>query len=167
MHGAAPLQLSPEDKLDALRLLDEFHFWHSLDDVRFCTECRQSITGWQIRVIETNGTRGRLHVQCPTDGCTSIPSQWVYADPFRAAALRSDPGSFDVRQSTLQDKIAVSHHGQACSVRLTEVGRNKNGVNHSVNANIGQRSRSFRAVFARLAILRSFATGLHGFHPIP
>ena len=148
----SPLHLSPEDKLDALRKLDEFLFWHSLDDVRFCTECQRSITGWQVQVIESNGTRGRLHLQCPTEGCTSLPSQWVDGDPIRAAALRSDAGSFDLRQSTHNDKIAISHHGQARTGRLLQVGRNK---------------PSFRAVLSRLAIIRSIATGLHGFHPIP
>ena len=89
MSAHPQMNLSPEDKLDILQRLDEFHFWHSLDDRRFCTECRHSITGWDIQVIELTGTRGRMYLRCPTDGCLSSPSQWIYADPVLAAALRS------------------------------------------------------------------------------
>jgi hypothetical protein len=39
MSAFVPLQLEPADKLDALRYLDEFHFWHSLDEERLCQCC--------------------------------------------------------------------------------------------------------------------------------
>ena len=92
MHPSRPLSLSPEDKLDALRSLDEFHFWHSLDDRRNCKRCGRSISGRQILVLELKGTRGRLRLQCPTVGCISTPSDWVYADPVLAARLKSEFG---------------------------------------------------------------------------
>jgi len=34
VSASTPLHLAPEDKLDVLRYLDEFHYWHSLDDQR-------------------------------------------------------------------------------------------------------------------------------------
>lgn len=85
-----PVHLPPEDKLDALRSLDEFHYWHSLDDERRCKRCSRLITGRQILVVELQGTRGKLRLQCPTLACISTPADWVYADPVLAAKLRSD-----------------------------------------------------------------------------
>lgn len=74
-----PLELSVEDKLDALRYLDEFHCWYSLDDQRFCRCCGRRITGRQIVVVELQGTRGKFELRCPSAGCLSIPSDWVEA----------------------------------------------------------------------------------------
>jgi len=90
VSASIPLQLAPEDKLDLLRYLDEFHYWHSLDDERRCKRCSRLITGRQILVVELDGTRGRLRLQCPTVACVSTPSDWVYADPILAAKLRAD-----------------------------------------------------------------------------
>ena len=90
LSASTPLQLAPEDKLDLLRYLDEFHYWHSLDDERRCKRCSRLITGRQILVLELKGTRGKMRLQCPTVGCMSTPSEWVYADPVLAAKLRSD-----------------------------------------------------------------------------
>jgi hypothetical protein len=105
------LSLSPQDKLDALRMLDEFHLWRSLDDVRFCTECHRSFTGWAVQVIESKGTRGRLHLQCTTEGCLALPSQWVEDDPVRAAAFRGGTGSFRSPRAPAHGRVTVSHHG--------------------------------------------------------
>jgi hypothetical protein len=77
MSAYTPLQLSPEDKLDALRYLDELHFWYSLDDKRLCQCCGRLITGRQIVVVELQGTRGKLELQCPSTGCLSTPMDWV------------------------------------------------------------------------------------------
>ena len=81
MIAQIPLQLSAEDKLDALRYLDRFHFWRSLDDGRRCRCCGRSITGRQIAVFELYGTRGRLQLQCPSPGCLSTPSDWADLAP--------------------------------------------------------------------------------------
>jgi hypothetical protein len=104
MHPPCPLSLSPEDKLDALRSLDEFHFWHSLDDRRNCKRCGRSISGRQILVLELKGTRGRLRLQCPTVGCISTPSDWVYADPVLAARLKSGFGLGAQRLQSAKDE---------------------------------------------------------------
>jgi hypothetical protein len=69
--------LSDEEKLEALRRLDQFRQWHSLDEKRYCLVCGNLITGRQIQVVD--GTRGNrpLRLSCPTKGCNSIPMDWV------------------------------------------------------------------------------------------
>src|SRR4051812_25688719 len=89
MPHSPPLSLSPEDKLDALRYVDEFRFWNSLEDERICRRCQQRISARQILVFERQGTRGDLRLQCPTPGCGSNPSEWVYANPVLFAAYRN------------------------------------------------------------------------------
>ena len=71
------VQLSDDEKLEALRRLDQFRQWHSLDDKRYCLVCGNLITGRQIRVA--GGTRGNgpLRLSCPTERCNSIPMDWV------------------------------------------------------------------------------------------
>jgi hypothetical protein len=148
MHASSPSVLSPDDKLDLLRNLDEFHFWHSLDDRRFCKRCGRSITGRQILVIEMKGTRGHTRLQCPTVGCVSTASEWVYADPVLAARLKLD---FRPNLPAFHTPRAEPRHAQ-------------NGHNHGQWA---FRPRiSLREVAARLPILRPIATGLHAFHPV-
>jgi hypothetical protein len=69
--------LSDEEKLEALRRLDQFRQWHSLDEKRYCLVCGSLITGRQIQVA--GGTRGNgpLRLSCPTERCNSIPMDWV------------------------------------------------------------------------------------------
>jgi len=100
MLHSPPLTLSPEDKLDIIRYLDEFRFWRSLDDERRCTRCHEKITGRQVLVLDRPGTRGRMRLQCPTPGCASVPSEWVYANPvlfaaFKNSSARSGPSPHD------------------------------------------------------------------------
>jgi hypothetical protein len=148
MHASTPSVLTPEDKLDLLRNLDEFHFWHSLDDRRFCKRCGRSITGRQIVVIEMKGTRGRMRLQCPTVGCVSTAGEWVYADPVLAARLKSEfrpnpPGFHTPKVEPRRAQPRLTQRQWAVRPRI-----------------------SFREVAARLPILRSIATGFHAFHPV-
>jgi len=71
------IRLSDQEKLEALRLLDQFRQWHSLDEKRYCLVCGNLITGRQIQVA--GGTRGNgpLRLNCPTEQCNSIPMDWV------------------------------------------------------------------------------------------
>jgi hypothetical protein len=71
------ITLSDTDKLDALRRLDQFRQWRSLDEKRFCLVCGKIITGQQIQVA--GGTRGNgpLRLSCATERCNSIPMDWV------------------------------------------------------------------------------------------
>ncbi len=74
---SSPVNLSDGDKLEALRRLDQFRPWGSLDEKRYCLVCDEIITGKQIQV--TGGTRGNgpLRLSCPTERCHSIPMDWV------------------------------------------------------------------------------------------
>jgi len=69
--------LSDADHLDALRRLDQFRQWPSLDEKRYCLVCGKIIIGRQIEVA--GGTRGNgpLRLNCPTERCNSIPMDWV------------------------------------------------------------------------------------------
>jgi len=69
--------LSDQEKLEALRRLDQFRQWHSLDEKRYCLVCGNLITGRQIQVA--GGTRGNgpLRLNCPREQCNAIPMDWV------------------------------------------------------------------------------------------
>jgi hypothetical protein len=98
---SSPSKLSDAEKLEALRRLDLFRPWHSLDDKRYCLVCGKIITGKQIQV--SGGTRGNgpLRIDCPTERCHSIPFDWVLptdeimANLVRQEAEHSDVPAFD------------------------------------------------------------------------
>jgi hypothetical protein len=69
--------LSDQEKLEALRRLDQFRQWHSLDEKRYCLVCGNLITGRQIQVVDGTRGNGPLRLNCPTKGCNSIPMDWV------------------------------------------------------------------------------------------
>lgn len=66
------IELSPQEKLAALRTLDQFRRWDSLEDRRRCLQCGRTITGTQIRVMGP----APFHLQCPTPACSAIPMDW-------------------------------------------------------------------------------------------
>ncbi len=72
-----PVTLSDADKLDALRRLDQFRQWRSLDNKRYCLVCGKIITGREIQVAGGTGGNGSLRLSCPTERCNSIPMDWV------------------------------------------------------------------------------------------
>jgi hypothetical protein len=72
-----PVTLSDADKLDALRRLDQFRQWRSLDDKRYCLVCSKIITGREIQVAGGTRGNGSLRLSCPTERCNSIPMDWV------------------------------------------------------------------------------------------
>jgi hypothetical protein len=97
------IQLSDADKLDALRKLDQFRQWQSLDEKRYCLVCDKIITGRQIQVA--GGTRGNgpLRLSCPTLRCHSIPMDWVLpTDEILAKAEMMAAG--EARASNLADR---------------------------------------------------------------
>jgi hypothetical protein len=73
----AATTLSDDEKLEALRRLDQFRQWHSLDDKRYCLVCGKLITGRQIQVSGRTRGNGPLRLSCPTERCNSIPMDWV------------------------------------------------------------------------------------------
>jgi hypothetical protein len=150
MLHAPPLSLSAEDKLDIVRHLDEFRFWHSLDDERRCPRCHETITGRQILVLERPGTRGRMRLQCPTPGCASVPSEWLYVNPVLFASLKTPSARSGLSRDD-EVRLASAKYRQSEKTGRTKARR--------------RRSVSFRAMLARLPVLRPLATGLHAIHP--
>jgi hypothetical protein len=69
--------LSDHEQLEALRRLDQFRQWHSLDDKRYCLVCSTIISGRQIKVAGGTRGNGALRLSCATEGCNSIPMDWV------------------------------------------------------------------------------------------
>ena len=159
MHASSPLQLLPEDKIDALRKVDEFRFWYSLDDARRCARCKQTITGKQILVFELKGTRGRLRLQCPTVGCVSTPSEWTYADPVLAAKRKYTVG---------QRRLDAKNQGGDVQFRYqpSVTGRRKIPSRQKTRSSALHRMLSLRPAAAWLPILRPLATRFHAFHPV-
>ena len=70
-------RLSDEEKLEVLRRLDQFRQWHSLEEKRYCLVCGTLISGRQIQVAGDTRGNGPLRLSCPTEGCNSIPMDWV------------------------------------------------------------------------------------------
>ena len=109
--------LSDCEKLDALRQLDQFREWRSLDDKRFCLVCGRIITGRQIQV--TGGTRGNgPRLSCPTERCNSIPMDWVLpTDESLAVAETMASGE----ERKVASPTAVDHggaeHGSASQLK--------------------------------------------------
>lgn len=71
------VRLSDDEQLEALRRLDQFRQWHSLDEKRYCLVCGELITGRQVQVAGGTPGSGPLRLNCPTEGCNSIPMDWV------------------------------------------------------------------------------------------
>jgi hypothetical protein len=69
--------LTDADKLEALRHLDQFRQWRSLDEKRYCLVCSKIITGREIQVAGGTRGNGSLRLSCPTERCDSIPMDWV------------------------------------------------------------------------------------------
>lgn len=83
----ASVALSESEKLEALRRLDQFREWRSLDDKRFCLVCGKIVTGRQIQVAGDIRGDGPLRANCPTERCNSIPMDWALpTDEILAAA---------------------------------------------------------------------------------
>jgi hypothetical protein len=76
----AQLRLSAEAKLNLLRQLDRWRQWQSLDDRRLCLGCGRLISGHEIEAIQAK-EGGLMEVRCPTQGCQSIPLDWILPNP--------------------------------------------------------------------------------------
>jgi hypothetical protein len=112
----APTPLSDSDKLAALRRLDQFREWRSLNDKRFCLVCGKIITGLQIQVA--GGTRGNgpLCLSCPTERCNSIPMDWVLpTDEILALAETASSRECNVASSNAADSDAEHNLNRNCA----------------------------------------------------
>ena len=77
MTPSTAIRLSEEENLEALRRLDQFRQWHSLEEKRYCLVCGNLISGRQIQVADRTRGNEPLRLTCPTEGCNSIPMDWV------------------------------------------------------------------------------------------
>ncbi len=73
--------LSPEEKLETLRELDIFHHWDSIDERRLCRRCGQIISGREIKVSDSRHNPRGVRLECPTEGCPSVPFEWLMLEP--------------------------------------------------------------------------------------
>jgi hypothetical protein len=106
------VRLSENEQLETLRRLDQFRRWHSLDEKRYCLVCGKLVTGWQIQVA--GGTRGDgpMRLNCPTEGCNSIPMDWVLLTDEILA--RVEKMAAEERQaSALKPTAVVNSNGKA------------------------------------------------------
>ena len=78
------LTLTGAEKLEALRRLDQFRQWRSLDEKRYCLVCGKIIIGRQIQVAAGTRGNGPLRLNCPTERCISIPMDWVPTEEILA-----------------------------------------------------------------------------------
>ena len=105
---------SDNEQLEALRQLDQFRQWHSVDEKRYCLVCGKLLTGRRIQV--TGGTRGNgpLRLSCPTVGCNSIPMDWVL--PTDEILARVEKLAEDERKaSALKPAAVTTGNGKAVS----------------------------------------------------
>ena len=151
MLPSSALTLSPQDKLDALRYVDEFRFWRSLDDERRCGRCHQIITGRQILVFERQGTRGNLRLQCPTAGCVSKPGDWTYANLVQAAKPMAEPAVHAEKARAQAAANERTHHGERAAM---------------TRSSIFAPAPTFRTVLTRLLLGRPIASALHALRPM-
>jgi hypothetical protein len=97
MASSPPAPLSDAQKLAALRRLDQFRDWRSLDEKRYCLVCGKIITGRQIQVAADTHGDGPQGLNCPTERCNSIPMDWALpTDEILAAAETARPNECNI-----------------------------------------------------------------------
>lgn len=104
MPFSLPAPLADVDKLNALRRLDQFREWRSLDDKRYCLVCGKIITGRQIQVADDTRGDGLQRLNCPTERCNSIPMDWALpTDEILAAAETAPPNECNIAPTMTAD----------------------------------------------------------------
>jgi hypothetical protein len=78
--ASTQLQISAVEKLNVLKKLDRWRPWKSLDDRRLCLGCGRVISGHEID-ISTVSDEQPVEVHCPTEGCQSMPLDWILPNP--------------------------------------------------------------------------------------
>lgn len=101
------IKLSDQEKLAALRRLDQFRQWHSLDQTRYCLVCGKLISGRQIQVADGTGGNGPLRLSCPTERCNSIPMDWVL--PTDEILARAEKMAAEERKASVIKTAAVTN----------------------------------------------------------
>jgi hypothetical protein len=131
------VRLSDNEQLEVLRRLDQFRHWHSLDEKRYCLVCGILITGRQIQVTGGTPGNGALRVSCPTEGCNSIPMDWVLPTDEILARV---------------EKLAAEERKASASKRATVANDNGRPVRAAQEHNdLLSRFRNFAFHFKRLS----------------
>lgn len=110
------LNLSPTERLDALRKLDIFHRWESVGDKRLCRRCGKIITGWEIRILGARKGGEAAHLECPSEGCLAVPLDWIMIDPSQEKAPSS---RFQIRRR----RAPSENQGMSFSTKARHVRR--------------------------------------------
>ena len=76
----AKFQLSAEEKVRLLNQLDRWRPWKSLDDQRLCLGCGRLFDGHKVEATQ-NEAEQIMELHCPTQGCQSIPLDWILPHP--------------------------------------------------------------------------------------
>ena len=118
------ISLPDAKKLNVLRRLDQLRQWHSLDDKRYCLVCGNIITGHQIRVAAGTSGKPALRLSCPSDGCNSIPIDWmlptdeILAKVEMAAAKEHETAtSTRINHGRIPKRRHETHHRIAAQLR--------------------------------------------------
>lgn len=111
MSLSPPINLCEGEKLGALRRLDQFRSWRSLEEKRYCLVCGKIITGEQIEVA--GGTRGKgpLRLSCPTEHCHSIPMDWVLPTDEILALVKAEIMGAEEDEGLVPSSISRSNGG--------------------------------------------------------
>jgi hypothetical protein len=107
MALSTAIKLSDQEKLAALRRLDQFRQWHSLDQTRYCLVCGKLISGRQIQVADGTRGNGPLRLSCPTERCNSIPMDWVL--PTDEILARVEKMAAEERKASVIKAAAVTN----------------------------------------------------------
>ena len=105
MALSTAIKLSDQEKLEALRRLDQFRQWHSLDQKRYCLVCGKLISGRQIQIDVGARGNGAMGLRCPTERCNSIPMDWVL--PTDEILARVEKMAAEERQASAIKGAAV------------------------------------------------------------
>ena len=123
-HPSRSISLPDAEKLNVLRMLDPLRQWHSLDDKRYCLVCGKIITGQQIQVASGTRGNGALRLSCPSDGCNSIPIDWmpptdeILARVEMLAAKEHEAAtSTRINHGRMPNRRHETHHGIAAQLR--------------------------------------------------
>ncbi|MBA3544658.1 MAG: hypothetical protein H0T83_09510 [Chthoniobacterales bacterium] len=77
--------------MHALRTLDIFHPWESIDEQRICRRCGQVISGRDILIFNDRPGGRPARLECPTTGCPAVPFEWMIPEPSLETGLSSGP----------------------------------------------------------------------------
>jgi len=104
---SSPVHLSDKEKLEILQRLDQFRSWRFLDEQRYCLVCCKIITGRQIQVVGDSSGNGSVRLSCPTDGCNSIPMDWML--PTDEVLASAKAGSVAAEQPKVVVSVPADH----------------------------------------------------------